>query len=119
MYVTAASSLLHAEYCDLISDPVSQARSWHWKIFFQNTLLIISFDKMACTKQTACKGTGGKPKLVTFGDEQDKKDCDDGKTKGKPGKLKPDLNLRPGLKKESKKRKGIPMKRSERSLLEV
>ena len=73
---------------------------------------------MACTKQTAHKGTGGKPKPVTFGDEQDKKD-DDGKNKGKPGKLKPDPKLSQGLKKGSKKRKGIPMKRSERSLLEV
>ena len=76
---------------------------------------------MACTKQTAHKGTGGKPRPVTFGDEGDKKDGngDDTKSKGKHGKLKPDPKLKPGLKKGSKNRKGIPMKRSERSLLEV
>ena len=72
-------------------------------------------------KQTARKGTGGKLKPVTFGDERDKKhgDGDDAKSKGKPWKPKHDPKLRPGLKKGSKKRKGIPMKRSERSLLEV
>ena len=76
---------------------------------------------MACTKQTTHKGTGGKPKHVTFSDEGDKKDGngDHRKSKGKPGKPKPDSKLKPGLKKGSKKRKGIPMKRSERSLLEV
>ena len=76
---------------------------------------------MARMKQTAHKGTGGKPKPTTFGDEGDKKDGngDDRKRKGKPGKPKPDPKLKSGLKKGSKKRKGIPMKRSERSLLEV
>ena len=72
-------------------------------------------------KQTAHKGIGGKPKPVTFGDEGDKKDGngDNRRSKGKPGKPKPDPKLKPGLKKGSKKRKEIPMKRSERSLLEV
>ena len=76
---------------------------------------------MARTKQTACKGTGGKPKPSTFGDEGDKKDSNGSvrKSKGKPGKLTLDPKLKLGLKKGSKKRKGIPMKRSERSLLEV
>ena len=76
---------------------------------------------MAHMKQTARKGTGGKPKPMTFGDEADKKDgnSDNRKNKGRPGKPKLDLKLKPGLKKGSKKRKGIPMKRSERSLLEV
>ena len=87
--------------------------------YFSNYLFL--FTKMAQTKQTARKGTAGKLKPVTLGDKPDKKDGngDDGKSKGKPGKLKPDPKLRPGLKKGSKKRKGIPMKRSERSLFEV
>ena len=90
--------------------------------YFSNYLFIST--KMAHKKQTACKGLAGKPKLATLGDKPDKKDGnggngDDGKSKGKPGKLKLDPSLRPGLKKGSKKRKGIPMKRSERILFEV